>query len=120
MRDARLILTDSGGIQEEAAALGTPVLVLRDETERGEGVAAGTAKLVGTDASTILPAAIELIENDEIHARMANAPSPYGDGRAGECIAAIVAAFLATFPKDAGGMQESGTPPHVGPVGTPF
>ncbi|WP_293969670.1 non-hydrolyzing UDP-N-acetylglucosamine 2-epimerase [Sphingomonas sp.] len=94
MRDARLILTDSGGIQEEGPALGTPVLVLRGETERGEAIAAGAARLVGTRADTILPAAIELIEDDAAHRRMADAPSPYGDGRAGERIAEVIHAFL--------------------------
>jgi UDP-N-acetylglucosamine 2-epimerase (non-hydrolysing) len=117
MRDARLILTDSGGIQEEAAALGTPVLVLREETERGEGIAAGTAKLVGTDARTVLPAAIALIEDDAAHAAMANAPCPYGDGRAGERVAEIIEAFLAhgtpdSLPED----PAAGSDPGLGPI----
>ncbi|MDO6414792.1 UDP-N-acetylglucosamine 2-epimerase (non-hydrolyzing) [Sphingomonas sp. BIUV-7] len=98
MRDARLILTDSGGVQEEAPALGTPVLVLRTETERPEGIAAGVARLVGTDPRTILPAAIELIEDDAAHRRMANGASPYGDGQAGARIAAVVRAYLADRP----------------------
>jgi UDP-N-acetylglucosamine 2-epimerase (non-hydrolysing) len=99
MRDARLILSDSGGVQEEAPALGIPVLVLRDETERPEGIAAGVARLVGKDAGSILPAAMELIEDDAAHARMARSPSPYGDGRAGARIADVVTHFLADKPR---------------------
>ncbi|QJU58650.1 UDP-N-acetylglucosamine 2-epimerase (non-hydrolyzing) [Sphingomonas sp. AP4-R1] len=94
MRDARLILTDSGGVQEEAPTLGTPVLVLRTETERPEAVLAGASRLVGTDPHLIVRAAIELIEDGAAHARMTNIPSPYGDGRAGERIAAVVSDYL--------------------------
>jgi UDP-N-acetylglucosamine 2-epimerase (non-hydrolysing) len=94
MRDARLVLSDSGGVQEEAPALGVPVLVLRDETERPEGIAAGVARLVGKEARSILPAAIELIEDDAVHARMARFRSPYGDGRAGTRIADVICNFL--------------------------
>jgi UDP-N-acetylglucosamine 2-epimerase (non-hydrolysing) len=91
LRRARLVLTDSGGVQEEAPAFGCPVLVLRDSTERPEGVEAGAARLVGTDPATIVAAASELIENDAVHAAMATAILPYGDGYAADRIAAIVA-----------------------------
>ena len=75
-----LVLTDSGGIQEEAPSLGVPVLVMRDVTERMEGVQAGTARLVGTDRQTIVREALKLIEDEQAHAAMANAVNPYGDG----------------------------------------
>ncbi len=94
LRRARLVLTDSGGVQEEAPAFGCPVLVLRDSTERPEGVDAGAARLVGTDPATIVAAAGELIENEAVHSRMATAILPYGDGRAAERIAAIVMAEI--------------------------
>jgi UDP-N-acetylglucosamine 2-epimerase (non-hydrolysing) len=76
------IMTDSGGIQEEAPLLGKPVLVLRSETDRPEGIATGGAKLVGTSAESIIDSANELIENREIYARMAHVHSPFGDGNA--------------------------------------
>lgn len=79
---AYLILTDSGGVQEEAPSLGVPVLVLRDTTERPEGVEAGTLKLAGTDEETIFALADELLSNEEAHNRMAKASNPYGDGQA--------------------------------------
>lgn len=81
-----LILTDSGGIQEEAPALGVPVLVARDTTERPEGVDAGVVRLVGTDADEIFNAGEELLSNASVYARMAGGGSPYGDGRAAERI----------------------------------
>ena len=77
-----LVLTDSGGIQEEAPALGKPVLVLRDETERPEGVAAGVAKLIGTDEEVVFDAVKSLLTNSTLYRSMAQAISPYGDGRA--------------------------------------
>ena len=77
-----LILTDSGGIQEEAPSLGKPVLVLRDTTERPEGIAAGTLKLAGTDEETIYRLTKELLEDKEEYAKMSKAPNPYGDGKA--------------------------------------
>lgn len=77
-----LVMTDSGGLQEEAPALGRPVLVLRRETERPEAVAAGTVKLAGTDGETIFAMASALIENPAAYAAMAHAANPYGDGHA--------------------------------------
>jgi UDP-N-acetylglucosamine 2-epimerase (non-hydrolysing) len=88
---SHLLLTDSGGLQEEAPALDLPVLVLRDTTERPEGVAAGCAWLVGTDPARIVAAATRLLDDAAAHAAMARARNPYGDGRAGERIAAILA-----------------------------
>lgn len=85
-----LCLTDSGGIQEECPSYGVPVLVMRDTTERPEGVEAGTLKLVGTDEETIYKAFKELLENEEEYRRMSNACNPYGDGHACERIADIL------------------------------
>nr|WP_218156339.1 UDP-N-acetylglucosamine 2-epimerase (non-hydrolyzing) [Dyella sp. OK004] len=82
MRQSTLILTDSGGVQEEAPALAKPVLVLREQTERPEAVQAGVAKLVGTDTKRIVMAAVHLLDDASAHARMAKGGSPYGDGRA--------------------------------------
>ena len=87
---AHLVLTDSGGVQEEAPALGVPVLVLRDTTERPEGVAAGTARLVGTKARRILAEACRLLDDPAAHAAMARAHCPYGDGHAARRIAAVL------------------------------
>ena len=84
---AYLILTDSGGVQEEAPSLGKPVLVLRETTERPEGVAAGTAKLVGTDRERIVAEASRLLHDPAAYAAMAHAVSPYGDGKASARIA---------------------------------
>ncbi|WP_042221417.1 non-hydrolyzing UDP-N-acetylglucosamine 2-epimerase [Oceanobacillus manasiensis] len=84
---SHLILTDSGGVQEEAPSLGVPVLVLRDTTERPEGIAAGTLKLAGTDEENIFAMANELLSNDEAHKEMAKASNPYGDGQASRRIA---------------------------------
>ncbi|GIN97621.1 UDP-N-acetyl glucosamine 2-epimerase [Siminovitchia terrae] len=84
---AYLILTDSGGVQEEAPSLGVPVLVLRDTTERPEGIEAGTLKLAGTDEETIYSLATELITDSEKYKKMAHAMNPYGDGEASKRIA---------------------------------
>ncbi|ARU63794.1 UDP-N-acetylglucosamine 2-epimerase (non-hydrolyzing) [Tumebacillus avium] len=97
MSRAYLILTDSGGIQEEAPSLGVPVLVLRDTTERPEGIKAGTLKLAGTDEAVIHEMATELITNSEAHRAMSIAANPYGDGKASE---RIVQAILYHFGKD--------------------
>jgi UDP-N-acetylglucosamine 2-epimerase (non-hydrolysing) len=86
MGKAYLILTDSGGVQEEAPALGTPVLVLREVTERPEGVEAGTVELVGTSRDRIAARAGRLLADPAAHAAMAQARNPYGDGRAAERI----------------------------------
>lgn len=89
MKQSFLVLTDSGGIQEEAPALGKPVLVMRDVTERTEGIEAGTAKLVGTDREKIVEAVKELVLNKDIYKKMAKAVNPYGDGTASKKIAKI-------------------------------
>ena len=91
MRRCRLIISDSGGIQEEAPSLGKPVLVLRDKTERPEAVEAGTVKLVGTAEDRIVEEAARLLEDEEEYARMTRVHNPYGDGRACERIAEILA-----------------------------
>ena len=80
------IMSDSGGVQEEAPSLGKPVLVLRDTTERPEGVKAGTLKLVGTDPAVVKSTMTELLTNESLYLQMANARNPYGDGRASERI----------------------------------
>lgn len=85
-----LVLTDSGGIQEEAPGLGKPVLVMRDTTERPEGIAAGTLKLVGTDEEVIYRECRRLLEDGDAYAAMAHASNPYGDGHASERIAKIL------------------------------
>lgn len=85
-----LILTDSGGIQEEAPSLGKPVLVMRDTTERPEGIAAGTLKLVGTDEAVIYENFKQLLENPEAYRKMSTASNPYGDGFASQRIADIL------------------------------
>ena len=82
MHKAHLILTDSGGVQEEAPALGKPVLVLRDTTERPEAVAAGTVKLIGTDRERVYEEAKLLLTDKSEYSRMAESCNPYGDGKA--------------------------------------
>ena len=95
LKRADIVLTDSGGLQEEAPALGKPVLVLREATERPEAVEAGVAKTVGTRRHVIVAEARRLLEDDKAYAAMAVGCSPYGDGRAAERIAAVVAATFA-------------------------
>lgn len=94
MRQATLILTDSGGVQEEAPAFGKPILVLRTTTERPEGVEAGTAKLVGTERERIREEALRLLTDSDAYAQMAHAINPYGDGHAAERIREILATSL--------------------------
>lgn len=90
MSRAYLLLTDSGGIQEEAPSLGKPVLVMRDTTERPEAVAAGTVKLVGTDVSCILSEVLTLLDDPVVYQSMARSHNPYGDGRAAQKISKIL------------------------------
>jgi UDP-N-acetylglucosamine 2-epimerase (non-hydrolysing) len=94
MARCRLVLTDSGGVQEEAPSLGKPVLVMRDTTERPEGVAAGTALLTGPRASCIVEHTRRLLDDPEAYDAMANAVNPYGDGRAATRIVARVRRHL--------------------------
>lgn len=90
MARSYIILTDSGGIQEEAPSLGKPVLVMRDTTERPEGIKAGTLKLVGTKEETIYKNFKKLLTNEKLYKKMSNASNPYGDGHASERIAKIL------------------------------
>ncbi|MBD2123570.1 non-hydrolyzing UDP-N-acetylglucosamine 2-epimerase [Trichocoleus sp. FACHB-262] len=89
-----LLLTDSGGLQEEAPSLGKPVLVLRETTERPEAIAAGTAKLVGTQPADIINAATDLLSHPTAYEKMATAVNPFGDGRAAERILKIVTEYF--------------------------
>ncbi len=91
MRRATLVLTDSGGVQEEAPGLGVPALVLRDVTERPEGVDAGALRLVGTDRTRIVAEATRLLDDPQAYRAMARAVNPFGDGHAAE---RIVSALL--------------------------
>ena len=95
IRDSDLVLSDSGGIQEEAPSLGTPLLVLRDKTERPEAIAYGNARLVGTSAETIVAETRRLLDNPVELASMARRCFPFGDGRSGPRIAAITEDWLA-------------------------
>jgi UDP-N-acetylglucosamine 2-epimerase (non-hydrolysing) len=95
MRRAHLILTDSGGVQEEAPSLGKPVLVLRERTERPEAVEAGTVKLVGSDPRRIVQEARWLLDDDAEYQRRSRIHNPYGDGHASEKIGAAIAEYLA-------------------------
>jgi len=94
MTKAHIILTDSGGIQEEAPSLGKPVLVMRDTTERPEAVEAGTVKLVGTDTQTIVNELVKLLTDTEAYETMSRAHNPYGDGLACKRIATVLAEKL--------------------------
>lgn len=93
------IMTDSGGVQEEAPSLGKPVLVLRDTTERPEGVEAGTLKLVGTESEKVKKEMEELLDNDAKYQRMAQAKNPYGDGKASERILDAIAYYFGVTDK---------------------
>ena len=90
MKQSFFVMTDSGGIQEEAPSLGKPVLVMRDTTERPEGIKAGTLKLVGTNEETIYNNFKLLLENEEEYKKMSHASNPYGDGTACEKIVKIL------------------------------
>jgi UDP-N-acetylglucosamine 2-epimerase (non-hydrolysing) len=90
MRRAYLILTDSGGIQEEAPSLGVPVLVLRKTTERPEAAEAGLARIIGTDRETIVEHVDELLYDEQTYCRMATAVNPYGDGQASERVVEVL------------------------------
>jgi UDP-N-acetylglucosamine 2-epimerase (non-hydrolysing) len=96
LKHCHFMMTDSGGVQEEAPALGKPVLVMRDTTERPEGVEAGTAKLVGTDKDVILAEATRLLHEDDHYLAMARAHNPFGDGTASRQIADIIEKSLAS------------------------
>jgi UDP-N-acetylglucosamine 2-epimerase (non-hydrolysing) len=94
MKRCYLIMTDSGGIQEEAPSLGKPVLVLRETTERPEAMMAGTAKLIGTEADRMFSEATTLLTDNTAYSQMANAISPFGDGKASDRIVNLVANYL--------------------------
>jgi UDP-N-acetylglucosamine 2-epimerase (non-hydrolysing) len=109
LHNCSFVVTDSGGLQEEAAGLGKPVLVLRDSTERPEGVSSGVARLVGTRVEAVEGAIEELISDEALYRRMASCPNPYGDGRAGERIAAAITAH--SLPR----VREDARPPAKEP-----
>ncbi|MBC7240161.1 MAG: UDP-N-acetylglucosamine 2-epimerase, partial [Chloroflexi bacterium] len=94
MKRSYLILTDSGGIQEEAPSLGVPVLVIREKTERPEAVEAGVVKLIGREKERIVSEVSLLLENEEAYDKMKKVVNPYGDGKASERIATILEAYL--------------------------
>jgi UDP-N-acetylglucosamine 2-epimerase (non-hydrolysing) len=99
MARSRLILTDSGGVQEEAPSLNVPVLVMREATERPEGIAAGCARLVGTDSESIVLASKQILDNENTYRAMASVSNPYGDGTASRQIVNIIADKLAKSTK---------------------
>jgi UDP-N-acetylglucosamine 2-epimerase (non-hydrolysing) len=94
MRRAHIILTDSGGVQEEAPSLGKPVLVMRDTTERPEAVDAGTVKIVGTDSGFIIGEVSKLLDDPVAYDAMSHAHNPYGDGQAAQRIRNAILEFL--------------------------
>jgi UDP-N-acetylglucosamine 2-epimerase (non-hydrolysing) len=96
LEHCRLVLSDSGGVQEEAPSLGKPVLVMRDTTERPEGIAAGTVKLVGADTEIIVQNVRRLLDNPAEYAQMASAINPYGDGKAAGRIVEAIESYFAT------------------------
>jgi len=95
MRRATILLTDSGGIQEEGPSLGKPVVVMREKTERPEAVEAGTVRLVGTDQERIVDEVVRLLENEALRNAMSRRHNPYGDGHASERIADATLRFTA-------------------------
>ena len=107
MQAADLILTDSGGVQEEAPALGKPVLVCRETTERPEAVAAGTSRLVGTDSRHLVAAVSQLLDDPVEYSRMAHAANPYGDGHAAERVVGCLRYFLGLTPAQPAPFQSS-------------
>jgi UDP-N-acetylglucosamine 2-epimerase (non-hydrolysing) len=109
IRDCDLILSDSGGIQEEAPALGTPLLVLREKTERPEAIASGNARLVGTSARRIVEETRKLLDDPLERAAMGRRALPFGDGRAGPHIAAIIERWLGrrSSPQQAAAVRNS-------------
>jgi UDP-N-acetylglucosamine 2-epimerase len=100
MRRAYLLITDSGGIQEEGPSLGKPILVMREKTERPEAVAAGTVKLVGADQDRIVREAARLLEDEAEYLRMARIHNPYGDGHASDRIQQALAAYFGDYSPD--------------------
>ncbi len=102
MQDSSVILTDSGGVQEEGPSLGKPVLVMRDTTERPEAVQAGTVRLVGTDEELIIGEVSRLLTEADAYAAMANAVNPYGDGHAARRSVQVVESYfgLGEMPDD--------------------
>jgi UDP-N-acetylglucosamine 2-epimerase len=110
LHSCSFVVTDSGGLQEEAASLGKPVLVMRDSTERPEGVASGVARLIGTETADVEEAVETLISDPVVYHRMASCPNPYGDGRAAERIAVAIAAHPAP------GLPEDALPASVPPA----
>ena len=94
MKRSHFILTDSGGVQEEAPSLGKPVLVMRDTTERPEGVESGNVRLVGCDEETIVRSSLELLETGDLYQQMSHASNPYGDGKAAERILAALTSVI--------------------------
>lgn len=112
VRKCKFVLTDSGGLQEEAPCLGKPVLVMRDETERPEGLAAGTLELVGHDRTRIVAAAQRLLTDSGAYERMARASNPYGDGRAAERIVGWLLARLrgGLYPPEFSGSPAGASP----------
>ena len=114
LRRSTIVLTDSGGVQEEAPSLGKPVLVMRDTTERPEAVSAGTARLVGTDPDRVYAEVDHLLTSAQAYQAMANAVNPYGDGRAAQRTAGAIEHMfeLARGPRHSGSgaCRRSGTP----------
>ena len=103
MKKSYIVVTDSGGIQEEAPSLGKPVLVIRDVTERTEGVDAGTAKLIGTNSENIAKNIALLLDDRDVYEKMAKAANPYGDGKSSERILKIIGQSIDEIASSVGG-----------------